>query len=463
MEKLIFISHSSKDAKTASEICDYIEKNGRKCFIAPRDIRSGYEYAEEIVDGIDNSSAIVLLISKNSNESPHVLREVERAVSKRIPIIIYKLEDVELSKSMEYFIMTHQWIDAKKKGEYSEILECIRNIETGEEGKKTDAGAAAKTGMKKRYVFAAAAVILIILAGILIKFLKDKSADEDMNSENKDIQGSEIIADDNIRDIEAGDMVIFGTYNNEPIEWRVLKISEDKKEAVIVSEHILTMKAFAVPESGKYNSDGETSYNSKEIDNTNNELLAYIKGNSEWQKSAIRTWLNSEEENVKYQGQAPIAAAMTENKNSYNTEKGFLAGFTDDELAAIKETEITTKGNVLSEEEYVVTKDRVYLLSLDELEWFEEANISIYAVPTDAAVDSDATKWYDMLSLSYGINSYCWWLREPVEGKSFSCYLVGNGYNGVDIIENIVATEGFGIRPAMTVNIQNESIKEKDN
>ncbi len=103
----VFISHSSQNSGTAEDICALIESNGHKCFLAPRDIRSGHEYAEEIINGIDRSGVMVLVLSKDSNESPHVLREIERAVSKRVPIIVYKLEDVQLSKSMEYFLMSH--------------------------------------------------------------------------------------------------------------------------------------------------------------------------------------------------------------------------------------------------------------------------------------------------------------------------------------------------------------------
>lgn len=71
----IFISHSSRDAVIAGQICEQLEKNGAKCFIAPRDIRPGKEYAEEIINGIDQSAAMVLLMSQNANGSPHVLRE----------------------------------------------------------------------------------------------------------------------------------------------------------------------------------------------------------------------------------------------------------------------------------------------------------------------------------------------------------------------------------------------------
>ena len=96
----IFLSHSSKDAVIAGQICEQLEKNGAKCFIAPRDIRPGKEYAEEIINGIDKSAAMVLLMSQNANSSPHVLREVEHAVSSGTPILVYKMEEVALSQSL---------------------------------------------------------------------------------------------------------------------------------------------------------------------------------------------------------------------------------------------------------------------------------------------------------------------------------------------------------------------------
>lgn len=87
----VFLSHSSNEEEIASEVCSCIEANGHSCFLAPRDIRSGYEYVEEIINGIDNCDVMLLLLSESANNSPHVLREVERAVSKKKSIIVYKL------------------------------------------------------------------------------------------------------------------------------------------------------------------------------------------------------------------------------------------------------------------------------------------------------------------------------------------------------------------------------------
>ena len=128
MNKEVFISHSSTDVKEATRICDYFEKNYINCFFAPRDIKVGNNYAEELIDGIDNSKVMILMLSNESNNSPHVIREVERAVSRSIPIVVYRLEFVELSKSMEYFLMTNQWRESKKSDDLSELYSIVKGV-----------------------------------------------------------------------------------------------------------------------------------------------------------------------------------------------------------------------------------------------------------------------------------------------------------------------------------------------
>lgn len=457
MSKVVFISHSSKEGHIASELCEYLEKNGKKCFIAPRDIQYGSEYAEEIVNGIDNSEAMVLLLSNNSNNSPHVLREVERAVSKSIPIIIYKLEEVELSKSMEYFLMTHQWMDAKKTGDFTNILKCVNNISKNDQENvikenTEENDVAASEGNKKinkkfnkKIMSVAALIICAVVVVAVIFFIKNQTKPSNQSSENNNAKST----------IHVGDTITFGQYNNEEIEWRVLRLSEDGKEAVLISKNILCMKAYDAAESGKYNTDkeGNSYYGEKTEAETNQQLQALVRGNSDWSVSNIRTWLNSSDEVVQYQDQAPTVRAMSSMKNGYNNEQGFLYGFTEDEIAAIKVVENETSGNELSGQDTIKTEDRVYLLSLDELKWFEDAGISMLAEPTQAAVENDDSKWYDSFLQSYSIKEHYWWLREPVEGYSSKCYVVGNGYLEDNIFDLNVGLEGYGIRSAITVYI----------
>lgn len=108
----VFVSYSAKDKPTADAVCATLESRGIRCWIAPRDILPGMDWGEAIIDAINSSYAIVLVFSANANESRQIKREVERAVSKGIPIIPFRIEDVPLSKSLEYLISTPHWLDA---------------------------------------------------------------------------------------------------------------------------------------------------------------------------------------------------------------------------------------------------------------------------------------------------------------------------------------------------------------
>lgn len=105
----VFLAHSSKDEETASRILEYFEREGIKCWIAPRDIPLGVQWAEAILDAIEEASAMLLVFSESANDSPQVLREVERAVDKRVPIYPVKIEDVEPARALEYYLSSHQW------------------------------------------------------------------------------------------------------------------------------------------------------------------------------------------------------------------------------------------------------------------------------------------------------------------------------------------------------------------
>ncbi len=108
----VFISYSSKDKLVADAACATLESNGVRCWIAPRDVLPGVPYAESLVNGLSNSRVMVLVFSANSNRSPQVLREVERAVSKGLPILPLRIEDAPMSQAMEYYIASQHWLDA---------------------------------------------------------------------------------------------------------------------------------------------------------------------------------------------------------------------------------------------------------------------------------------------------------------------------------------------------------------
>lgn len=108
----VFISHSAKDKPVADAVCATLEGGGVRCWIAPRDIVPGTQWGESIIDAISSSQVMVLVFSSNANESQQIIREVERAVSKGIPVIPFRVEDVDPNKSLEYFISAPHWLDA---------------------------------------------------------------------------------------------------------------------------------------------------------------------------------------------------------------------------------------------------------------------------------------------------------------------------------------------------------------
>jgi hypothetical protein len=67
-----FISHASEDREIAERICRFLEERGIHCWVAPRDVRPGRRYGEEIVSAIETADAVVLLLTENANKSKQV-------------------------------------------------------------------------------------------------------------------------------------------------------------------------------------------------------------------------------------------------------------------------------------------------------------------------------------------------------------------------------------------------------
>ena len=110
----VFISHSSADSKLAYAMCDYLEEKGIRCWIAPRDVQGGTEYAEAIIMGIRNCKIMVVLFNNNANNSIYVKNEVERAFNYKSILIPFKIDETIPSASLELFLGSVHWLNATK-------------------------------------------------------------------------------------------------------------------------------------------------------------------------------------------------------------------------------------------------------------------------------------------------------------------------------------------------------------
>lgn len=108
MDKQVFISHSTKDKTIADLICQSLEANGIGCWVAPRDIPYGNDWAGEITNAIESSQLFVFILSESSNLSSQCPKEVSLADNSNITIFCIKIDDTELSPGLKYHLSSKQ-------------------------------------------------------------------------------------------------------------------------------------------------------------------------------------------------------------------------------------------------------------------------------------------------------------------------------------------------------------------
>lgn len=126
----VFLSHSSKDKTWADMACAVLEREGCRCWVAPRDIIPGEEWAESIIRGIGASRIMVLIFSGHANASQQVRREVDGAISRGMPILPVRIEDVSPRGSMAFALNGRHWLDAYNPPLGRRLEELARSVQT---------------------------------------------------------------------------------------------------------------------------------------------------------------------------------------------------------------------------------------------------------------------------------------------------------------------------------------------
>ena len=124
----VFISHAHQDRASAEQLLAALESRGIKCWSAPRDVAPGGSYAESILRGIESAGCFVLVFTQHSNLSPHVLREVERALNLGINIIPVRFDDSGVSKSLDYLLATVHWLSATSEPRARALQQAVEKI-----------------------------------------------------------------------------------------------------------------------------------------------------------------------------------------------------------------------------------------------------------------------------------------------------------------------------------------------
>jgi hypothetical protein len=184
----VFVSYASQDTAVAHAVVENLEQSGLKCWIAPRDVKPGSQYADEIVPAINDANVLVLVLSEHTVSSPHVGREVERAASKRRGIIVLRTDAAPLTRSFEYFLSESQWIDVSAlgmPGALTKLTQAVRQRLAPSSwvspGLGTDVTNPADRKRKPSYLtikrLIAAAVFLVLaalVAGVMVRYWPPK-------------------------------------------------------------------------------------------------------------------------------------------------------------------------------------------------------------------------------------------------------------------------------------------------
>ena len=438
----IFISYSSNDERIANEMCALFEKEKLSCWIAPRNIEVGKEYGGEIIKGIEESKVFFLCLTKSSNESQHVLREVERAVNRKMPIVVYQQEETTLTKSMEYFLASTQWFVPGKDNDMEKLLWTVESIIEKQSQKATvlveetfkDKSKKDKKQGKLLGGIVAAVLLCAIVVGILFFLNKD-------NGKQK---------------VAVGDGFTYGSLDltgnsKEELTWTVIHIDEDRKNALCMTDAIVAFFPYDGAESGMRAQDGDVYFSQEKVSEYTYEQLTNFWGNSDWESANIRSWLNSDAAIVEYEGTKPTEDAASLYENGYETKAGFLYSFTEEEKEQLVETKVVTE---CRKGDSVITTDKVFLLSYDEtMEYLVKQNFVLPAVPCENAVLLEGTgiykEYYDE-----GVRSTYWATR--TEGE-LPCEVICAGA-GLSETENFhsqyACSSLMGVRPVIVLSLE---------
>ncbi len=206
----IFISYSTKNKNVADAVVSDFEQHGIKCWYAPRDILPGEEWVTAITTALDNSRALVLIFTDESNNSRQVMNEIAMAFNAGLTIVPFKLTNEQMSSELEYYLTRVHWLDAVSKPlktnitalrEYVEIILTAPERPSGVEGnadrqsvkgdKSFDAGGRSVPSSLV-YVLTVVIILFIVVFALMIRIIttREENFSEDATED------AEVITED---------------------------------------------------------------------------------------------------------------------------------------------------------------------------------------------------------------------------------------------------------------------------
>lgn len=112
----VFISHSHVDAMLAARVSNALEKRGLKVWDQDRELFPGDNWAREVSQALEESEAMVVLMTPAAIDSPNVLREMEYAIGAKnysnrlIPVVVGDPDQLQTAK-VPWIVRRLPWFD----------------------------------------------------------------------------------------------------------------------------------------------------------------------------------------------------------------------------------------------------------------------------------------------------------------------------------------------------------------
>ena len=86
-ERLVFISHRSRDTWVAKQIAREVVDCGAKPFLDEADIEAGADFEEDILEFLAKANELLVLLTPWALDRPYIWAEIGAAWGRRIPIV----------------------------------------------------------------------------------------------------------------------------------------------------------------------------------------------------------------------------------------------------------------------------------------------------------------------------------------------------------------------------------------
>lgn len=210
----VFISYKAEEIEDANWVKQTLENNGISCWMAPMSIPGGSSYAVEIPQAIQACKVFVLILSKKTQASKWVPKEIDQAINFNKTIMPFMLEDCALQDDFNFYLTNVQRYAAyeSKAAAIEKMINEIRALigttvpsapptlptpPTVPEKKPENA----KSKTKFIITIAAAVVAVALIVGIILIVANGGSKDSnDAKGTDTEVSSEEVVMSDELFD-----------------------------------------------------------------------------------------------------------------------------------------------------------------------------------------------------------------------------------------------------------------------